>query len=467
VFALFVSFGLVADLMANQACPADVAPQPLGDGMVNNLDLMAIIDAWESDDCRYDIAPPGGDGIVNNLDMALVVSSWGNCPTADLGACWVNNACSELSRSACQAAGGLAWEPVPCTDSDGDFIPSVFERNDCQSPCGIYVGTNPEVADTDGDGLSDGLEVFGLLDGGGTINLPELGANPLRKTLFLEIDWMEHAPSHQHRPSATAITNLQTAFEDSPAVNPCHSSGTGIDLIIDYGQGGLFTGGNQITVCPDGICAAITWNQFQDLKVVHLAPERLGVFYYSLHCHTNLTYPDTSGVAQINGDDHMITLAVPTDKRVAMTIMHEFGHNLGLYHGGNQCANGKPNYPSIMNYRYSGSGVDTNCDAVGDGALDYSRGVLADLDEHNLLETVGMCGMPIDWNRDHVIQQTPYAYNLTCGVECNETCTVNSDICGLLSDHDDWSNLSLSDVTGPGGNECEEGATISCELPSE
>ena len=41
----------------------------------------------------------------------------------------------------------------------------------------------------------------------------------------------------------------------------------------------------------------------------------------------------------------------------AATIMHEFGHNLGLRHGGDEDQNYKPNYYSIMNYMYQLSGL--------------------------------------------------------------------------------------------------------------
>ena len=48
-------------------------------------------------------------------------------------------------------------------------------------------------SDTDGDGLRDDWEMNGVdADGNGTIDLdlPAMGANPLRKDLFVETDWM-------------------------------------------------------------------------------------------------------------------------------------------------------------------------------------------------------------------------------------------------------------------------------------
>ena len=48
-------------------------------------------------------------------------------------------------------------------------------------------------------------------------------------------------------------------------------------------------------------------------------------------------------------------------------LMHELGHNLGLRHGGGDDINDKPNYTSVLNYRYTFTGVPP------DGRSDYSR----------------------------------------------------------------------------------------------
>jgi len=68
-------------------CPADIAPAPNGDGLVNVQDLLAIIGAWGAcanpNDCRADIAPVGppmGDDLVNVQDLLAVIGAWGACP---------------------------------------------------------------------------------------------------------------------------------------------------------------------------------------------------------------------------------------------------------------------------------------------------------------------------------------------------------------------------------------------------
>ena len=63
--------------------------------------------------------------------------------------------------------------------------------------------------------------------------------------------------------------------------------------------------------------------------------------------------------------------------------MHEFGHSLGLHHGGRDDVQFKPNYLSVMNYMFQMRG------RVPDRPLDYSRSALPPLDEHALVDGAG------------------------------------------------------------------------------
>jgi hypothetical protein len=61
-------------------CPADIAPSPNGNGIVNVDDLLAIISAWgpcASGDCPADL---NGDLMVNVDDLLAVINAWGTCP---------------------------------------------------------------------------------------------------------------------------------------------------------------------------------------------------------------------------------------------------------------------------------------------------------------------------------------------------------------------------------------------------
>jgi hypothetical protein len=57
-----------ADGQPGKYCPADIAPQPDGDGVVNVSDLLAVINAWGV--CTFNDAD--GDGVPDRLD---------NCPS--------------------------------------------------------------------------------------------------------------------------------------------------------------------------------------------------------------------------------------------------------------------------------------------------------------------------------------------------------------------------------------------------
>ena len=87
-----------------------------------------------------------------------------------------------LSTSFTTPAGSIARH-ADCsngdTDTDGDRLPDWAETN-----TGVFVsvantGTNPNVADSDGDGIKDGDETLGTLTG---LNLPTLGASPNTRT---------------------------------------------------------------------------------------------------------------------------------------------------------------------------------------------------------------------------------------------------------------------------------------------
>ena len=56
-------------------CPADIAR----DGVVNGIDLAAVLNNWGSPGGTFD-ADVNGDGLVNGVDLAEVLNSWGPCP---------------------------------------------------------------------------------------------------------------------------------------------------------------------------------------------------------------------------------------------------------------------------------------------------------------------------------------------------------------------------------------------------
>lgn len=330
-------------------------------------------------------------------------------------------------------------------DSDGDGL------SDCvETGSGVFVdaqdtGTDPNNADTDGDGLRDGEEVLGSETG---LDLPALGTNPLRRDLLIEYDWFDsdyECGPHSQRPSEAVAQRVAAMFAAAPVQNPDGS--TGIHVIQDYGQGGLFIGGNRIEG-HNAILPGSLDETFYTIKQQNFDAARLGYFRYVLMPHRYGGGLNSSGAAEVVGDDAIVSLyCYNTESNVARTIAHEVGHLLGLYHGGFEDCNDKPNYNSLMNYRYQFAGVDTVCAARGDQLTDdFSRGDRLALDENDLDEAQGVCGTrAIDWNQNGNVEAgialdiNPNAGN-TCGTTLRR-----------LEDFDDWQNLSfagLVDRTG-------------------
>jgi hypothetical protein len=82
--------------------------------------------------------------------------------------------------------------------------------------------------------------------------------------------------------------------------------------------------------------------------------------------------------------------------------------------------NGKPNYNSLMNYRFAYA-ADLDCDGepddipAGDRELRWTDRVQPSIDEAAVREWLGVCGDSSDADLDHdgVIDMTPYSSDLS------------------------------------------------------
>jgi hypothetical protein len=353
--------------------------------------------------------------------------------------------------------------------------------------------------DADGDGLADDWETSGVTFNGQFIDLPAMGADPNRPDLFIHLDWMQDATRDQ-RLSSTAIGKVVKAFADSGYVSPTGS--TGINLWVDQGPASIrdfatnATWGTlsraqalpwQQNLGTGGGDFPYDWTQFQALKDGSFAPTgRSPIFHYAIAAvfqeppgvdgmGNPLPQNTSSGISR-NADgagfadgasDFLITLGgfasgVGTIQQQAGTLMHEFGHNLGLFHGGNENRNFKPNYPSIMNYYFQLGGLAvTDAGTLTKGALDFSHGALPAVNENALDEAAGLgpagarygtatrCPVAGSSPQDYTSQWTddgdgPFAWNCdgdtadgTIAWDANGSGAVD----GSLADHDDWSAI--------------------------
>lgn len=318
---------------------------------------------------------------------------------------------------ASSTGGGTTRRCLPLIDGDVDRIPDVLEKGSAVPTGPLNLGSAAGQPDTDDDGLQDGDEAYGTADG---LDLPGFGVRLLGKDILVETDWASEVTmcSTDLRPTADWVGALRAAFATMPIPSYPGSTQRGIKLIVDYGQGGVFTGGNAI---PDANGRLVNDPPGTHPRPTHFTAEREGYFHYAVVSTQRLNAGvwDESSSGDLGGDEIRVSHGCggwgPVHK--ARIFMHELGHNLGLQHGGHERENLKPNYGSIMNYRYLSVGADGNCDARPDsGLLAYSDEVRRSIDETAIDEVKGMCeGIPADIDLDQTIDQAVYSYDVNGG----------------------------------------------------
>ncbi|MDH5671296.1 MAG: hypothetical protein OEZ06_04055 [Myxococcales bacterium] len=374
-----------------------------------------------------------------------------------------------------------------------------LEDNDCDGAIDEQL-LACEFADSDQDALPDLWEVRGVdLDGDGELelDLAAMGADPLRRDLFIEVDHMQQDSDDAHSDalSNAALERVQQAFAAAPVENPDGSRG--INLHIDNGpeslmdpQSGRRWGElSEASVLPHA--DATDYESHAALRREYMGPGRRGVFRYAVAGHGlgSLPIEGCSGIlVNANGlaakDQMIVTFSVQSGPLVelggytpgardegqqASLFMHELGHTLGLAHGGSDDINRKPNYLSVMNYSFTYRGLWRDGRW---GVLDYSR-FDSTLDETALSETDGLealeqagaegygtvfycgdtdlscmpeatglsdarveitdLGAPVDWNCDGRIAPGPVAAEVNLGVAAER-----------FESGDDWRRLDFS-----------------------
>jgi hypothetical protein len=288
-------------------------------------------------------------------------------------------------------------------------------------------------------------------------------------TYTVEIDWLERtgAGAHSHKPTECELNAIKAAFERN-----------GHTWNWSYGNAIPETDALQVL---DMIATnTSTFDAFDrpadEWGTAIETPHRAGgagvrymVFAhgYRLSQNNGTSFGPTgsSGLAELPGDECIVTLGIGfagspqgSSWDRAGTAMHEFGHNIGLRHAGNQSEAAvlqyKPNFPSVMAYRYQLIGVKYGLQCQGLAAasalgpfynLDYSSGTLASLDENDLNEATGLgLSMQVDWDCDGTNGEANVANDLSSqgtGIYGVNWCGIGADSRQVITDFNDWGSV--------------------------
>ena len=419
-----------------------------------------------------------GSVLMNNFNYETSIGRKFPLPTTD-----TNNADEWMFYDHASPGGpNPTYLPIASgTDSDGDGLSDDDEDN-------VY-NTDKTRSDTDGDGFSDGQEV--LDEGIAGINIKALGADPLKRDIFLEIDYMANPAGVTNSDTDTttntncfilrkaALDKIKNVFDN---YNPAGDTNT-YSIQIHFDVGDLFDqsdgidpndydlgGGNEIpfynciSLGPKDNCAS----DHYALKQQNHDLNRRFIFHYFIRGWSQNTDGSTgsSGLAELGGNDGIITVNSDLSNEnyctnvQASTIFHELGHNMNLQHGGNESLNYKPNYVSTMNYLYQLNGLDTDNDGdifyyaneytkqngpnlsdldispfSSDFVINFSYGTNSTLDESSLNEANGF-----DFNNSDSISGTVSSNINPLDQSSGSSNTTTND---SMADVDDWNILDV------------------------
>ena len=314
--------------------------------------------------------------------------------------------------------------------------------------------------DRDADGLSDRWETSGAVGptGNPTYDLPAMGARPDRKDLFLYVRATRDAPL-----SLAARQILTSAFARAPVTNPDGSTGITVHF-VDGPPLSYDTADGWIIDSPFGPIADLrkVWDTW-----VAASPQGPSVFHF-VASTTVKGQASVTGRASLPGQVVWLRNCGPrrpgqgscqTDAvSQAANLMHEIGHNLWLRHGGGDDINRKPNYPSVMNYLFSYTGMS----GIGLSYSSWGEETFYTLDENSLAEQDGVlvknasfspnartayvCAGQGNRGAIPIPFRTPVNWNCRANIEGGRLrADINNDgSFDQLKPFNDWANISLT-----------------------
>ncbi|WP_214103961.1 CARDB domain-containing protein [Acrocarpospora catenulata] len=372
--------------------------------------------------------------------------------------------------------------------------------------------TPSSAADSDGDGFTDYEEYRGRdFDGDNVVDLVLPNADPTRRDIYVEIDYMRGL-----RPQTGVLSTVEGVFNNALVTNQqTGASGLALHLLEDEEVPfATTTSFNNVPPdapaddfdniklgSPEKACGTTGTGRFGTAadRASPLCADILNFkrqrFRYGLFVNGLTGAGTTSGRAELHdrgGNDFVVSLGRWTTNMFTnvggrkaaeeATLLHELGHTFGLGHGGRRdngtvdLVNCKPNYQSVMSYSWQFTDLDAN------RPLDYQRFGKATLVENNLDETAnpglpgvvrpviygvggvvtyGSASGPIDWTGDGPPFSASAQANINHLPTVGNDCISTSNTETLLSSPD-WDRLQYNFTNSPHWSDGNRG-----DMPAE
>ena len=197
--------------------------------------------------------------------------------------------------------------------------------------------------------------------------------------------------------SEDELDRITESFAQLPLRNPNGTTGINIHLDAGSARSAKYNLGGGNEVAHEQLDGGM--QRWREIRTKNMDPNRESVFHYMIWGDSHGDR-GSSGQGYVGGRGFIVTVgprfwgkSATSDVRVA-TFVHELGHNLGMDHGGTDGVNYKPNYMSVMNYRYQLRGLER---ADGTKYFSYSTRAYKTLDENKLDERAGFGRNAYGW----------------------------------------------------------------------
>lgn len=329
----------------------------------------------------------------------------------------------------------------------GTWIDDVAPGQELVATMTITISTQPGALDSDGDGLLDIWETQGATVNGTWMPLHRWGADPMKKDIFLQLNWMKSEWETKDCQAAARFSVDPTGFQrydecSKLNTNVYRPSGlilqqlvdkfaeNGYNLHIDAGKGysknfhaadGDYQGGPTLDYqqyfFPSAEGAAAGAHLIRtsfDLLKGRDAIFRAGIIGDLMDAPNEqgaINYATGRGL--IGGPGFYVSknARMGAEDKVRNTIMHELGHNLGLNHNGvvyidgvRQPANDWTRYgdwldnrPSVMNYAYQFTTFDFTANTTSGTQVEEHPNCAGEANCYT-----GPWTVPSEWDNLHV-----------------------------------------------------------------